>query len=89
MLERILISKEITVIKLVTVISLYIIIYCIITRGVDIHMNNCEEYYKKIANAKHHDLVEQIHLIKANVRNIIELGCGSGRDTVYLLQERF
>ena len=71
-----------------TVISLYCNIWYN-TFEVTIYMNNCEEYYKKIANAKHHDLVEQIHLIKNNVHNIIELGCGSGRDTVYLLQERF
>ena len=51
-------------------------------------MDNYEEYYKKIKDAKHHSLIEQIQEIKPNVKNIIELGCGSGRDTIYLLNER-
>lgn len=51
-------------------------------------MNNYSEYYKKISNATNHKLVENIKELSNNIQNIIELGCGSGRDTVYLLKER-
>lgn len=51
-------------------------------------MNNYEEYYKKIKNARHHELMELVKDIKSNIQNVIELGCGSGRDTIYLLNER-
>lgn len=51
-------------------------------------MDNYNEYYKKIENAKHHKLVENVKELKGNVQNIIELGCGSGRDSIYLLKER-
>lgn len=43
---------------------------------------------RKFSNATHHKLVENIKELSDNVQNIIELGCGSGRDTVYLLKER-
>lgn len=51
-------------------------------------MNNYSEYYKKISDATNHKLVENIKELSTNIQNIIELGCGSGRDTVYLLKER-
>lgn len=51
-------------------------------------MNDYSEYYKKNSNAKNHKLVENIKELSTNIQNIIELGCGSGRDTVYLLKER-
>lgn len=51
-------------------------------------MKNYNEYYKKISGVTHHKLVENIKNLRGNIQNIIELGCGSGRDTVYLLKER-
>lgn len=51
-------------------------------------MNKHELYYKKIENAKHHKLLESIKEHEINIKNIIELGCGSGRDTIFLLKER-
>ncbi len=51
-------------------------------------MNNYNDYYAKTSNATHHKLVENIKKLSGNVQNIIELGCGSGRDTIYLLKER-
>lgn len=51
-------------------------------------MENYNEYYKKLSNATHHKLVENIKKVNTNIKNIIELGCGSGRDTTYMLKER-
>lgn len=50
-------------------------------------MNNYNDYYKRISNATHHKLVENIKELSGNVQNIIELGCGSGRMTTGILRK--
>lgn len=52
-------------------------------------MNNYSEYYKKTSNATNHKLIENIKELSTDIQNIIELGCGVGRDTVYLLKNGY
>ena len=51
-------------------------------------MNKWEKYYEKIKNAKCHEIMHKLDDINLNNKNAIELGCGTGRDTLYLLNNR-
>lgn len=52
-------------------------------------MSNWNEYCEKVKEFKHHKLMEELEKIDLVNKNAIELGCGSGRDTVYLLEHGY
>lgn len=47
-----------------------------------------KEYYSNIKGAKPHSNMELLSQIGGNNMFAIELGCGIGRDTKYLLKKR-
>ena len=49
-------------------------------------MNKIEEYYKNTQNALAHKNVLEFIDIQKNIGKAIDIGCGSGRDTVYLIK---
>ena len=51
-------------------------------------MGNYDAYYSNIKNAKYHGNMELLSEIDGNNMFAIELGCGIGRDTIYLLKKR-
>ena len=48
-------------------------------------MGNIEKYYKNTENAAPHPLVKKIINMGIKPDFAVDLGCGAGRDTVYLL----
>lgn len=52
-------------------------------------MDNYDLYYSKIKDAKPHDNLEMLSQIDMKNMFAIELGCGIGRDTVYLLKNGY
>ena len=50
-----------------------------------------EEYYAKVIRQPHHSIVEQAveHVANKPQRVAIDCGCGTGRDTAYLLAQGF
>ena len=51
-------------------------------------MNNWNTYFDNIKDAKCHKNLKLISQIDGSNKFAIELGCGNGRDTVYLLKKR-
>ena len=51
-------------------------------------MENYNAYYTNTKDAKYHDNMELLAQIDGNNKFAIELGCGIGRDTKYLLNKR-
>ena len=51
-------------------------------------MNHWDAYFENIKEAKCHKNMELISQIDGKNKFAVELGCGSGRDTVYLLKKR-
>ena len=49
-------------------------------------MRNIEKYYDNTEIDLPHKNVEKFIKIESNVGNAIDLGCGAGRDTVYLIK---
>ena len=49
-------------------------------------MNNIEKYYSNTKNAKPNYTVKRFIELKIKPGNAIEIGCGAGRDTVYLIK---
>ena len=49
-------------------------------------MNNIEKYYSNTRNAKPNYTVKRFIELKIKPGNAIEIGCGAGRDTVYLIK---
>lgn len=49
-------------------------------------MQNIEKYYENTAEAKPNYTVKKFTKLNAKPGNAIELGCGAGRDTVYLIK---
>ena len=49
-------------------------------------MGNIEEYYKNTENALPHPMVKKIIDMNIKPENAIDLGCGAGRDTIYLIK---
>lgn len=45
-----------------------------------------EKYYKNTENALPNTIIRKFIEIKIKPSNAIELGCGAGRDTIYLLK---
>ncbi len=51
-------------------------------------MNKYDVYYSNVKDAKYHNNMELLSQIDGTNKFAIELGCGSGRDTTYLLKQR-
>ena len=51
-------------------------------------MSIYDVYYSNIKDAKYHNNMELISQLDGKNKFAVELGCGSGRDTVYLLKKR-
>lgn len=49
-------------------------------------MNNIQKYYKDTENALPHPMVRKIIDMNINPKYAIDLGCGAGRDTIYLIR---
>lgn len=49
-------------------------------------MKNIEEYYNKTETQIPHQNVKEFVEMKSTIGKAIELGCGAGRDTVYLIK---
>ena len=49
-------------------------------------MSNIEEYYKNTLNALPHKNVTTFIQMEAKPGKAIEIGCGAGRDTVFLIK---
>ena len=49
-------------------------------------MNNMKKYYKNTENALPNIIIRKFIEMKIKPSNAIDLGCGAGRDTVYLIK---
>ena len=49
-------------------------------------MNNMKKYYKNTENALPHIIIRKFIEMKIKPSNAIDLGCGAGRDTIYLIK---
>ena len=49
-------------------------------------MRDIEKYYKNTENALPHPIVKKIIDLNIKPENAIDLGCGAGRDTIYLIK---
>ena len=49
-------------------------------------MGNIEDYYKNTENALPHPMVKKIINMNIKPENAIDLGCGAGKDTIYLIK---
>lgn len=53
-------------------------------------MEKIEEYYKKTENSKPNFLIKKlINNVEIKQKNAVDLGCGAGRDTLYLIKNGF
>lgn len=52
-------------------------------------MRNIERYYKNTENELPHDNIKQFIKMELQTGNAIELGCGAGRDTIYLIKNNW
>lgn len=52
-------------------------------------MRNIEKYYNNIKNARPNYTVKKFIELNVEPGNAIELGCGAGRDTVYLIKNNW
>ena len=50
---------------------------------------NVDKYFENTKNASPHDITKEFIKMKQEAGNAIELGCGSGRDTVYLIKNNW
>lgn len=49
-------------------------------------MNNMKKYYKNTENALPNIIIRKFIEMKIKPSNAIDLGCGAGRDTIYLIK---
>lgn len=52
-------------------------------------MRNIEIYYENTKNALPHDNVKKVIEIENKKGNAIDLGCGAGRDTIFLIKNNW
>ena len=50
---------------------------------------NWDEYYTKINNSKPSNLLKRFSEMNAKRKTAIDLGCGSGKDTIFLLKNGY
>lgn len=50
-------------------------------------MDDIQEYYKNTENALPHPMVKKIMSMSIKPGKAIDLGCGAGRDTIYLIKK--
>ena len=49
-------------------------------------MGGIQKYYENTENALPHPMVKKIINMNIKPKNAIDLGCGTGRDTIYLIK---
>ena len=49
-------------------------------------MGNIQKYYENTENALPHPMVKKFIHMNSNPKYAIDLGCGAGRDTIYLIK---
>ena len=52
-------------------------------------MKDIEKFYENTKNAMPHNNVKKFIQIKAKPSNAIDLGCGAGRDTIFLIKNNW
>ena len=52
-------------------------------------MRNIEKFYENTKNAKPHDNVKRFVGIESKKGNALDLGCGAGRDTIFLIKNNW
>lgn len=52
-------------------------------------MGNIERFYENTKNAMPHENVKRLIEIENKKGNAIDLGCGAGRDTVFLIKNNW
>ena len=52
-------------------------------------MGNIEKFYENTKNAMPHDNIKRFIEIENKRGNAIDLGCGAGRDTIYLIKNNW
>ena len=52
-------------------------------------MGNVEKFYKNTKNATPHDNIKRFVEMKTKNGNAIDLGCGAGRDTIFLIKNNW
>ena len=52
-------------------------------------MGNIEKFYENTRNATPHDNIKKFLEMKTETGNAIDLGCGAGRDTIFLIKNNW
>lgn len=52
-------------------------------------MGNIEKFYKNTKNAMPHENTKKFIEMKTKIGNAIDLGCGAGRDTIFLIKNNW
>ena len=52
-------------------------------------MRNIEKFYENTKNAMPHDNIKKFIEMKTKCGNAIDLGCGAGRDTIFLIKNNW
>ena len=52
-------------------------------------MKKIEKYYENTADANPNYIVKKFIELKIEPGNAVELGCGAGRDTIYLIKNGY
>ena len=52
-------------------------------------MESIQKYYENTMDALPHPIVEEFVNMNITPQNAIDLGCGAGRDTIYLIKLNF
>lgn len=52
-------------------------------------MRNIEKFYENTKNAMPHDNIKKFIEMKTKIGNAIDLGCGAGRDTIFLIKNNW
>ena len=52
-------------------------------------MGDIQKYYENTENALPHPMVKKFINMNSNPQYAIDLGCGAGRDTIYLIKNKY